>query len=225
MLQAVRKVQGVFPLSDVERVLSLGHPGTGAVLHELETLIKLMGTELMGDVDSSMMKAAAAKKGLPSALGKAMKSGAEAKEMCVIPNKADRAKASYKPSTKAKQQWAEANEIKIAKMVGGKQTDNNKPMDVIVTVGRKTYGIEVKTMVDNGNDKITMHPASRLRKEAWGVEHKSSIQTVVIDDRKAFGSANFSGHQLYFREGVGAFRLKGMTKVRNAAHLRELMGL
>lgn len=224
MLQAVRKVQDAFPLSEVERVLSLGHPGTGAVLHELEPLLATLGQELMGEATGTL-KTAAAKKGLPSVLGKALNSGAQSKELCVVPNKADRAKASYKPSTAAKQQWAEANEIKIAKMVGGKQTDNNKPMDVIVTVGRKTYGIEVKTMVDNGNDKITMHPASRLRKEAWARETKASIQTVIIDDRKAFGSPNFSGHQLYFREGVGAFRLKGMTKVKNAAHLRELMGL
>ena len=98
---------------------------------------------------------------------------------------------------------------------------------MLVTVGKTEHGIEVKTLLDNGNDKITMHPSSRRRKEAWARKRGRRIHTVITDDRDTFEGGThaqqYSGHRMYYRRGVGAFRLKGMTPVRDAKHLLELM--
>lgn len=138
-------------------------------------------------------------------------------------DKASRAKETYKPSTAAKQQWAEKNEQDVVRMTGGKSTGDNKPTDVNVKIGRKQHGVEVKTMLDNGNDKITMHPSSKARKEAWAKKNGATLHTIVIDDRKAFGSPKDSGHRIYYRRGVGSFRLHTMTKVTSDSHLKQLM--
>lgn len=133
------------------------------------------------------------------------------------------AKATHKPSTAAVQRWAEANQQTVVRMTGGKETDDNKPTDVNVKIGNVLHGIEVKTLLHAGNDKITVHPKSRRRKEAWARRNNGVLHTVVLDDRKAFGSKGDSGHRLYYRRGVGAFRLHTMTKVRSTGHLKELM--
>jgi SPP1 gp7 family putative phage head morphogenesis protein len=134
--------------------------------------------------------------------------------------RAQRAIASHKPSTAAKQRHAESNETDVKSMVGGDTTGDNEAMDVVTKIAGTKHGVEVKTLLDNSNDKITMHPPSRRRKEAWAKSNRAVVHTVVLDDRK--GRAN-SGHRLYYKRGVGAFRLKGMTKVKNAAHLKQLM--
>ena len=137
--------------------------------------------------------------------------------------KVSAAKASHKPSTAEKQRWAEGNEKTVASMTGGQGTDDNSPADVTTTINGKKHGVEVKTMVDNANNKITMHPSSRERKEKWGRQHNATMHTVVLDDRKAFGTKGYSGHRIYYKRGVGSFRLKNMTKVKSSNHLRQLM--
>jgi hypothetical protein len=146
-------------------------------------------------------------------------SGGESK----LSDRAQRALASHKPSTAEKQRWAEKNEAAVAKMLGGKTTDDNNPADVTAKSGGQLHGVEVKTLLDNKNDKITVHPESRARKEAWAKADGARLHTVVFDDRNRFGTSGHSGHRLYYREGVGAFRLAGMTPVRDAAHLRSLV--
>jgi hypothetical protein len=128
-----------------------------------------------------------------------------------------RALATYKPSTKAKQDIADQGEAKVRKMLGGTRTGDNLAMDVLVDGPRGSlHGVEVKTVIDNGNNKITMHPSSRRRKEEWAQENRARIHTVVVDSRSG---------TVWYREGVGAFRLHTLTKVQNAKHLRQLMGL
>lgn len=134
--------------------------------------------------------------------------------------RAKRALASHKPSTAAVQRHAESNETDVKKMVGGDTTGDNEAMDVVTKIDGKKHGVEVKTLIHNSNDKITMHPPSRRRKEQWSKDNHAVVHTVVLDDRK--GRAN-SGHRIYYKRGVGAFRLHTMTPVKNAAHLRDLM--
>jgi len=134
---------------------------------------------------------------------------------------------TYKPSTKAKQDHAEAAEKELARKLKGKKSGDNKEVDVTVRIGRVDHGIELKTMLDNGNDKITMHPESRRRKEKWGRKRGRRLHTVVIDDRDVFdGGKNkdqYSGHRLYYKGGVGAFRLGKMRKVKSFAELRRIL--
>lgn len=126
---------------------------------------------------------------------------------------------AFKPSTIEKQRHAESRQAEAAKKLKGSNTPNNDPFDIV----RPDALIEVKTMVDNSNDKITVHPESRKRKEAAARKAGKPHYTVVIDDRDEFmggkNKAQFSGNKIYWRKGVGAFELRAMNK---AASWREL---
>jgi len=142
--------------------------------------------------------------------------------------KSARAKQSHKPATAAKQRWAEANEGKLAKGLSGRTLDDNEAVDVIIKAGGKEHGIELKTLLDNTNNKITMHPDSVLRKEVWRAASRNrTLHTVVLDDRNKFLAgkfkSQFTGSRIYYRRGVGAFRVNSMVPVRNYSELRRLM--
>jgi hypothetical protein len=131
--------------------------------------------------------------------------------------KAARALATHKPSTKEKQDLATAAEKKVAKLLGGEQTGDNLPVDVIVkTKAGKLHGVEVKSVSDNGNNKITMHPESLARKVKWEKQARGTVHTVVVDMRSGW---------MYYRKGVGSFRLHTLTRVTSGAHMRRLMGI
>lgn len=130
--------------------------------------------------------------------------------------KVARALAAYKPSTKEKQDLASAAERKVAEMIGTKPTGDNLPVDAVLKVGKSTYGVEVKSVSDNSNSKITMHPESLARKVAWGRSNHASLHTVVVDTKT---------NTVYYRKGVGSFRLHTLTQVDSAVHLRTLMGI
>jgi SPP1 gp7 family putative phage head morphogenesis protein len=122
--------------------------------------------------------------------------------------RAARALASHKPSTATKQNRAALSEARVARAIGGTNLDDNEPMDVVVHDADtgKTYGVEVKTLIDNAHDKVTCHPDSRERKVAWGRSNHASVHTVVVD-------ARVSPAQYYYKRGVGAFRLGSMERV------------
>lgn len=122
------------------------------------------------------------------------------------------------------QRYTENNELYIRTLVGGKRTDDNLPVDVITSVAGRTKGIEVKTMVNNTNDKITMRKDAIEKKVSWGRSNHASVHTVVLDDRGKLGNPGYSGHRIYYAKGSGSFRLGGMTKVTSTAHLKELLG-
>jgi hypothetical protein len=130
-------------------------------------------------------------------------------------SKSERAIANYKPSTRAKQVEAAKSEVTVAKALNGSHLLDNEPMDVIMSVGRMTHGIEVKTLLDNKNDKITMHPESRMRKEDWVKTSKARGHTVIVDKRNRPTT-------YYYHSGFGAFRLAGMTKT-SLSNLRGLI--
>lgn len=140
-------------------------------------------------------------------------------------NKESRAKASHVAVTSRTRAMAAESEKMVAKMIGGKRMEeeqHNHPVDV--TKGKAA--IEMKTMTTNSNDKITMHPKSLDRKQGWVDKNGFNAHTVIIDKRDVYSkqsAKNYSGHQMYHREGFGSFRLAGMTRVKNAAHLRRLL--
>ena len=141
--------------------------------------------------------------------------------------KSARAKSVHKASTKEKQDWAEKNEHEAADKLNAQKSDDNRPADLTMKHKGQLHGVEIKTMLDNGNDKITVHPESQARKLAWAKSNGAKFHTLVIDDRNDFGGGRnadqYSGHRLYYKEGTGAFRLNGMTPVRDYSHLKSLI--
>lgn len=121
----------------------------------------------------------------------------------------ERAIRTHKPSTKKKQRLGEGEQRRISAFLGGVNDEDNGPFDVIVA----RNGIEVKTVMDNDNDKITVHPESRKRKEEAAKTQRLRIHTVVVDVRGG-------RRQYYYRSGVGSFRLSAMERV-SLAQLRE----
>jgi len=145
-----------------------------------------------------------------------------------IKGRAARALRTHKPATREKQRWAKANEEKLANSLSGTALDDNEPMDILLKSGGKEHGIELKTLLDNANDKITMHPDALARKRAWMAERTNrTIHTVAMDDRNVFATGKFkhqfSGHQMYYKRGAGAFRIKSMIPVRDAKQLHQLI--
>jgi len=134
-----------------------------------------------------------------------------------------RALRAFKPAGARVQRHAERNEAKVLQMVGGMGTEGNAPVDVITEIDGKKVGIEVKTMVNNTNDKIWVRTAAREKKEKWARLNKAAVHTVVLDDRDVFKSKGFSGHKVYFAKGAGSFRLGAMTPVKDSTHLKELL--
>lgn len=135
---------------------------------------------------------------------KAQKQAAEVRRL--------RAKNSYNPATKEKQRAAEANEKVVAQHIKGESLPDNHPFDVVA--GK--HAVEVKTIVSGKNPKITMHPDSLSRKQAYASEKGMKSWTVAIDARG-------STHQYYVKEGVGSFRLSSMTKLGSAEHLARII--
>lgn len=134
-----------------------------------------------------------------------------------------RALKAFIPITAANQRHAEKNELSVRNMIGGTRTDDNLPVDVVTTIKGRMHGVEVKTFINNTNDKITMRKAAIEKKVAWGRSNHASVHTVVIDDRDKFGSKHYSGHRIYYAKGSGSFRLNSLTKVTSPQHLKELL--
>lgn len=131
----------------------------------------------------------------------------------------ERARVAHRPCLADKQRAAEANEDVLVNGLGGDtyQTGDNAPIDVVTTIGGEEHGIEVKTMVDQVNDKITMSKDAIQRKHTWVKEHEpAALHTVVFDTRY--------GHTaIYYHRGVGSFRLSTFIAVTSWGHLRRLM--
>jgi hypothetical protein len=126
--------------------------------------------------------------------------------------KGDR-RASYKPMSRERLQQGLAEEAKVAKAVGGTNLPDNEPFDVIV--GR--HALEVKTIIDGTTDRIIINRSSRLRKEKFARRTKMQIHTVAIDARR-------QPPAYYIRDGVGAFSLSSMRRLRSLRQLKEVLG-
>lgn len=117
-------------------------------------------------------------------------------------NRTARALISHKPVTREKHIISDKVEELLASELEGIRTNNNSPFDVLIP----GHAIEVKTIIDAANDKITMHPDSLARKLAYAKNHRVKPHTIVIDKRG--GQENF-----YYRNSLGSFRLNSMERV------------
>jgi hypothetical protein len=128
-----------------------------------------------------------------------------------------RAKANYSEFTLEKRDIGSASEREVSAMLRSRPTTHNAPFDVVLTRGGRAQGVEVKTLIDQRNDKITVRAAALARKLSWGRKNRATLHTVVVDKRAGKNS-------IYYRKGVGSFRVGAMGSVSSAAHLRRLMG-
>ena len=121
--------------------------------------------------------------------------------------KSERAKKAHVATNKKAQEDAESQEARIAKRLGGTWSRGNDPVDIVLEVGGKTHGIELKVMRNNTNDKITVgtEPNSEDRKKDWARSHGAKLHTIVVDRRGG-------RHDYYYRVGIGNSRLGGMDK-------------
>jgi hypothetical protein len=141
-----------------------------------------------------------------------------------------RATAAYRPCNVHEQRYAEAQEQVFANAIGGTHLADNEPMDVTVPrAGGGLHGLEVKTLVNQKNDKITMKKDAVDAKTAWAQKNQGELHTVVLDHRDRYdGGANkehYSGNEIMYKRGVGAFRLGQMQKCKDAAEVKRLMEL
>lgn len=143
-----------------------------------------------------------------------------------------RAKASHKLVAEDIQRYAEEhNEPQFAKKMKGRSLPNGEPVDVVLpNPDAPTHGIELKTMVDNGNDKLTMDSYSQVRKILWEKETGATVHTIVIDDRNVYSADGNhkpeSNRKYYYRRGVaGSARIGSLHEVKSIKELRRLMDM
>ena len=125
--------------------------------------------------------------------------------------RSERARVTFNPATLEKQRLADRHEAQLARALKLDRTRDNDAFDLL---GHKA-AVEVKTLIDQRNNKITMHPDSLARKLSYARKEKARPHTVVVDTR--------GGKTQYFhRAGVGSFRLETMTAV-SLPELRRLI--
>ena len=143
--------------------------------------------------------------------------------LTLMTNKQMLAKLSYLPMNAAKMHIATTNELRLRDFLRGAgikkvfQEGDRKPFDVWIgadpaayysgrSVAKPKHVIEVKSIIQAKNDKITMHKESLLKKKLelkkWG--KKTTEHTVVFDERTG---------KIYYKQGLGSFRLGSMQEV------------
>ena len=116
------------------------------------------------------------------------------------------------------------NEEELAAAIGGVRTKGSHPVDVVVSMdGAIRHGLELKTLLSNTNDKITVKSDALERKNAWAIDNRATLHTVVFDDRDLE-----SGRKIYWCLGCGAFRLSRLSRLHGGleelANLLQLIG-
>jgi hypothetical protein len=142
-----------------------------------------------------------------------------------------RAQRSYRACNAAEQRYSVAQEKVFASAIGGTHMADNQPIDVTAPRAstKGLHGFEVKTLVNQKNDKITMKREAIDAKVAWSRANKGVLHTVVLDHRDRFdGGANaslHSGGEVYYSRGIGALRLSSMHKCQGMDELKSLIDL
>ena len=129
-----------------------------------------------------------------------------------LSDKQKRALASMNKCGKDKQDIAEKSEAKLAKALGVPRTKDNSAFDL----RSDEVGVEVKTMVDGKNDKITMSKAALGRKVAEAQAEGLKTFTVVADMRRGKSAI------YYVSDKLGSIRLGSMRPV-TLSQLREMV--
>ena len=101
---------------------------------------------------------------------------------------------------------AEKSEAVLSRSIGLPRTRDNSAFDL----RNDEHGIEVKTLVNGKNEKITMSKAALGRKLAEQQADGIKVHTVVADRR---GGGLTGPAKYYYREGLGSFRLSSMHPV------------
>jgi len=124
--------------------------------------------------------------------------------------------------------WRREVERRYAAISEARDRGNKVPkfgrMDLDADVA---HCVELKTMVDNDNVKITCKTDAQARKIKYAVEQGAKLHTVVLDDHNVYDPAgddhDDSRRVFYYRRGVGSFRVETMHKCKNLAELKRLM--
>lgn len=118
----------------------------------------------------------------------------------------ERAVNSAVRTGKKEQDIADRSEKVLSNVLGIPRTADNSAFDV----RNNRVGIEVKTLVNGKNEKITMSKSALARKLNEQKRDKLKGYTVVVDRR----SGGMSGRATYYvKEGFGSFRVSNMQKV------------
>lgn len=144
----------------------------------------------------------------------------------------------------------ETNEPILAKMLGGSSIKDNQPVDVVVFKGNAKapvgpledhqyrsllakhgamYGIEMKTVVSNKANKLTMKRSAMDLKRGWEQGAGVPIHTIVFDDSKVFNALGAGRHdvtkrRIFYRLGYGSFRIDKMHEVKGGTkELKKLL--
>ena len=151
---------------------------------------------------------------------------AKGKPLTGLSDKARLAQISQTKTGKEEQDYCKPMEAKLAARLGGKAYPDNGPTDVETKYGGKTKGTELKTLVQGKNDRINMKPTALARKYEWEKANKSKMETVILDHRDRFSggknAALYSGHEIYYKRGLGNLRIGSMYKVKDDAELKRL---
>jgi hypothetical protein len=120
------------------------------------------------------------------------------------------------------QQYAEAQEQKLAKGIKGKSYKDSEPVDIIVRNAGRLIGLEMKTLLvqkdkirksgTNEGPKLTMNKKAVAKKYDWAATTKGELYTLALDHRpfsKDYGA-------IYMRQGAGSWNTITMTKVGNS---------
>lgn len=80
----------------------------------------------------------------------------------------------------------------------------------------------------NTRNKIDMNTYAQVRKIEWERTQKAVFHTVVLDDQAVFnakgeGEHDESKRRIFYRRGVGSFRVEGMHEVKGG--IKELKKL
>ncbi len=137
----------------------------------------------------------------------------------VAMSKSEIAKATYSGGLKVHQDLGDKTAREVSKALGIPETSDNKAFDV----ENKKYGIEVKTLVTQKNEKITMNKYAQSLKAARQKEAKLKAFTVVIDKRpKGLGSST-GETRIFVKQGFGSFRVGSMTEVKSMGAIKGFM--
>jgi hypothetical protein len=140
---------------------------------------------------------------------------AEEESTAASRERVERAKASAVRTGQHEQAIADRSEQVLSDAIGVPRTRDNSAFDL----RNDDVGIEVKTLVNGKNEKITMSKTAFGRKIAEQRADELKAYTVVVDRRTGglHGQATY-----YVREGLGSFRLGSMTKT-TLSELRSMV--
>lgn len=140
--------------------------------------------------------------------------------------------AEHKAADQVSNSLAKSLGGKVEEQTGGPGQRDKKPYDVRVKRkgGDGYHDIEVKSMLKGSKTSISVHDDALLRKVEHQKQNPSNLfHTVVVDKRKSYdGGAyadNYSGHEIYYKRGSGAYALSKMHKVKNPAELKKLLDM